>query len=78
MENAFFALVFTKKISLQKSQVLETREILQSKENVLLVVEDQVRANCTCMGPEEIHAGVLRDLADVIGRPLLVIFHQTW
>ena len=40
--NAFFASAFTSKTSLQKSQVPETREITQSKENVPLVVEDQV------------------------------------
>jgi len=40
---AFFALVFSSKIVLQKSQVPETMGKMRSKEGVPLVKEDQVR-----------------------------------
>lgn len=50
------------------------------KEDVPLVEEDQVRESLSkldihqSMGPDRMHPQVLREIANVIMRPLLIIF----
>lgn len=64
--NAFFSLVFTVKTGFQESQVPVTSGKVQSKEDLPLVEEDQVREQLNkmdihkAMGPSGIHSWVLR------------------
>jgi len=74
--NTFFASVFTSKTSCQQSRIPETKGKGWNKEEVLFVEEDEVRKylskldKCKSMGPDGMHLQLLRDLADVITRPL--------
>lgn len=82
--NAAFASVLTSETGLQESQVPETRGKGWSKEYVLLVEEDQVREYLSkldihkSIGPEGMRPQVLRELANVLARPLSIIFDQSW
>ncbi|KAK4832396.1 LOW QUALITY PROTEIN: hypothetical protein QYF61_022251 [Mycteria americana] len=67
--NAFFASVFTSKTSLEKSQVPETGGLSQK------MLEQTGHMS---VGPDWRHPRVLRELADVIVRPLSVILRQLW
>lgn len=77
-------LCFGLNTGLQESQVPETNGKFWSKEDLPSVEEDRVREPLKKLdrdkftGPGGMYPWVLRELADVIVRPLLVIFERSW
>jgi len=74
--NDFFASVFTSKCCSHTTQVAEGKSRNWEKEEPPTVEEDQARDHLRklevhkSMGSDEVHAWVLRELADEVSRPL--------
>ena len=82
--NGFFASVFIGKVFLQESHVPETRGKVWNKKDLSLVEEAQGREHLNKldthkdMGPDGMHTQVVREMTDVIVRPLAIVFERSW
>lgn len=76
--HTFFVTVFIGKTCFQQSHVPETRRKVWSQQSLPSVEEDQVKEHLNTLNIHRSMAPMLRELADGILKPLLIIFEMLW
>ncbi|KAK4824534.1 hypothetical protein QYF61_016114 [Mycteria americana] len=83
--NAFFASVFNSQTSYPQGIQPPELEDRDGQQNKLPIIQEEAVNNLLCqldthksMGPDGIHARVLRELVEELAKPLPIIYHQSW